>query len=66
MRTVAVVLFALLGGFAVGVVLSAMIGLVGVLLFDRAVGIRFLPLYLAGLSALAVPAVGALARRRSP
>ncbi|CAA9583827.1 MAG: hypothetical protein AVDCRST_MAG88-3674 [uncultured Thermomicrobiales bacterium] len=65
MRTITMVLFGLLGGFAAGVVLSAIIGLAGVLLFDRAVGIRFLPLYLAGLGAVIVPAVGALVRHRA-
>ncbi len=65
MRTVTVVLLALLGGFVGGIVLSEIIGLVGVLLFDRPVGIRFLPLYLAGLSAIVVPVTGAIVRRRS-
>lgn len=36
---------ALIGGFFVGIVLSELIGILGVLVFHRAVGIRFLPIY---------------------
>jgi Family of unknown function (DUF5957) len=48
-----------------GLMLSEIIGIVGYLVFDSAVGIKFLPIYLAILSAVVAPAVDARFRRRS-
>jgi hypothetical protein len=57
-------LFGLIRGVVAGPMLSEIIGLVGYLMCDSAVGIKFLPIYLAILFAVA-PAVGARFRRRS-
>jgi Family of unknown function (DUF5957) len=63
MRTVVMIVCGLIGGFLGGLILSELIGIVGVLLFDRAVGIRFLPLYLAVVGAVVAPIVDAQIRR---
>ena len=65
MRTLTVTLVALIGGFLAGIVLSELIGITGFLLFDRAVGLRFLPLYLAIACAGAALVVNLLRRRRA-
>lgn len=65
MRTGKVTMIALIVGFFSGIVPSEIIGAVGILLLDRAVGIRFLPLYLAIACAGAVPIMDLLVRRRS-
>ena len=57
-------LFGLIGGVVAGLMLSEIISIVGYLMFDSAVGIKFLPIYLAILLAFA-PAVDARCRRRS-
>lgn len=57
-------LFGLIGGVVAGLMLSEIISIVGYLMFDSAVGIKFLPIYLAILFAFA-PAVDARCRRRS-
>jgi hypothetical protein len=63
MRTVMMIVCGLIGGFLGGLILSELIGIVGVLLFDQAVGIRFLPLYLAVVGAIAAPIVDAQIHR---
>ena len=65
MRMVTVTMIALIGGLVGGLVLSEIIGVIGILLLDRAVGITFLPLYLAVACAGAAPIVDLLVRRRS-
>jgi predicted lipid-binding transport protein (Tim44 family) len=57
-------LFGLIGGVVGGLMLSEIIGIVGYLMFDSAVGIKFLPIYLAILFAVVAPAVDARFRRR--
>jgi hypothetical protein len=57
-------LFGLIGGVVAGLMLSEILSIVGYLMFDSAVGIKFLPIYLAILFAFA-PAVDARCRRRS-
>ena len=64
MKIVAWTLAALVCGFIAGIVLSEVIGIVGFLVFHRAVGIRFLPVYLGVISAVVVLAAGLLSRRR--
>ncbi len=54
MRAVTTVLLALIAGFAAGVVLSEIVGIVGLLVFDRLVGIRYLPVLTGLVSAAAV------------
>ena len=46
-RTVLVTVLALIAGFVSGIVLSEIIGIVGFLLFNRGVGIRYRPILLA-------------------
>lgn len=64
MRTIVITVFALIIGFAIGVKLSAFIGIVGVLGFGSAVGIKYLPIYLAIISAIVANLVDAAARRK--
>jgi hypothetical protein len=65
MRTLVVIVLALIAGFFAGIVLSEIIGIAGFVLFQRVVGIRYLPVYLAFLSAAGALAVDLLMRRRS-
>ena len=62
MKTVGVAVLAIVGGLAAGLVLSEIIGIVGMLAFGTAVGFKFLPVYLAITCAVAAPL---LYRRRS-
>lgn len=64
MKTLGWTLVALVCGFIGGVMLSEVIGIVGYLVFHQALGIRFLPVYLAVISAGVTLAVSLLARRR--
>ena len=57
MRTLTVTATALIVGLLAGFVLSEVIGIIGFLLFDRFVGIRFLPVLLAIACAVAAPIV---------
>jgi hypothetical protein len=54
MKTILFILAALAAGFAAGILLSEVIGIVGMLVFQQPVGIKYLPVYLAILSAGAV------------
>jgi hypothetical protein len=65
MRALAAALLGLIGGVVAGVVISEIIGIVGFLVFDSAVGIKYLPIYLAILFAALAPVVDARFRRRS-
>ena len=65
MRRVKLAALALIGGFIGGIVLSELIGITGFLLFDRAVGLRFLPLYLAVVCAGVALLADSLIRYRS-
>jgi hypothetical protein len=65
MRTILVILLALLAGFLAGLVLSEVIGIAGVLFFARPLGIKYLPVYLAVLFAGVAFVVDRFLRRRS-
>lgn len=65
MKTLAWTLLALVCGFIGGIFLSEVIGIVGYLVFHRVMGIKFLPVYLAAASAIAVLVASLLARRRA-
>jgi hypothetical protein len=58
-------LFGLIGGVVAGLMLSEIISIVGYLMFDSAVGIKILPIFLAIVFAVVAPAVDARCRRRS-
>ena len=65
MRTVVAALLGLIGGAIAGVAISEIIGIVGYLVLDSAVGIKFLPIHLAILFAVVALFVDARLRRRS-
>jgi hypothetical protein len=65
MKTVGVTVLAIVGGLVAGLVLSEIIGIVGMLAFGTAIGFRFLPVYLAVACAVAVPLLYRRSRRRS-
>jgi hypothetical protein len=65
MKTVGVTVLAIVGGLVAGLVLSEIIGIVGMLAFDTAIGFKFLPVYLAIGSAVAAPLLYRRSRRRS-
>jgi len=50
-----VVLLGLAGGFLAGIVISQLVGIVGVLVFHQAIGVKFLPVYTAIIGAIAAP-----------
>lgn len=57
MRIFVAIVINLVEGFIAGIVLSDVIGIVGFTLFDRLVGIKFLPFYCAVVCAIVVPIV---------
>jgi len=63
MRTIVVTILALVAGFFAGLLLSEVIGISGFLLFQRAIGIKYLPVYLA-LACAGVALVADLAAQR--
>jgi len=65
MRTGGVIVVALIGGLLAGLLLSEIIGIIGMLVFGTAAGIRFLPVYLAVAGAVAAPLLYRRSRRRS-
>jgi Family of unknown function (DUF5957) len=60
------VVIGLIIGFVAGIVLSEIIGIVGFVLTGRAVGIKYLSIYLALAFAVAAPWVRARIRRGRP
>jgi len=64
-RIFLITVLALIAGFAIGIKLSEIIGIVGMLGFGRAVGIKYLPIYLAIVSAITANLVDIFARRKS-
>jgi uncharacterized membrane protein YeaQ/YmgE (transglycosylase-associated protein family) len=63
MRMLVVVAVGLIGGIIAGMLLSELIGVVGFLLFDDPVGVRFLPVILGIVGAVALPVLDTWARR---
>ncbi len=63
MRMLVVAVLALIGKFVVGIVLSELVAIIGFLLFDRAVGLRFLPICSAPGCAGAAPMMNAFIQR---
>jgi hypothetical protein len=64
-RILLINVLAVVAGFVIGIKLSEIIGIIGVLGFGRAVGIKYLPIYLAIASAILVNLLDAVARRKS-
>lgn len=65
MRIFVITTLALIVGFVIGVKLSEVIGIVGVLGFGRAVGIRYLPFYTGIALAVFANLADVFARRKS-
>jgi Family of unknown function (DUF5957) len=65
MRAVVVSVIALIGGFLAGIVLSEVIGVVGLLVFEDVVGIKFLPVVTALVAAAAAVVMDLRAQHRS-
>lgn len=65
MRTAGVIVLATMGGLLAGLLLSEIIGIIGMLVFGTAVGLKFLPVYLAIAGAVAAPLLYRRSRRRS-
>jgi hypothetical protein len=63
MKTARLAVLAAVAGFITGIVLSEVIGILGVLLFDRAIGIKYLPVYLALAGAVGLPVLARRQRR---
>jgi Mg/Co/Ni transporter MgtE len=63
MRTAGVTVLAIVGGLLAGLVLSEIIGIVGMLVFGAAAGFRFLPVYLAIACGIAAPLLYRRSRR---
>jgi hypothetical protein len=64
MKPAGVTALAAIGGLAAGLVLSEIIGIIGVLVFGTAAGIKFLPVYLAIACAVAAPVLYRRSRHR--
>jgi len=56
---------AIIGGLLAGLLLSEIIGIIGMLAFGAAAGIKFLPVYLAIAAAIAAPVLYRRSRHRS-
>jgi Family of unknown function (DUF5957) len=65
MKTAITAVIGLVAGFLAGILLSDIIGIVGFLMFGRAIGIKYLPIYLAVSFAVVAPAARAWIRRRT-
>jgi uncharacterized protein YacL len=65
MKTAVVTVLAVVGGLVAGLVLSEIIGIIGMLVFGTPAGIKFLPVYLALACAVAAPVLYRRSRRRS-
>jgi putative Ca2+/H+ antiporter (TMEM165/GDT1 family) len=64
-RIFVITMLTLIAGFVIGMVLSEVIGIVGFILYHRAVGIKYLPIYTAIVLAVIVNLVDFFARRNS-
>lgn len=65
MRIVIALVVGLAGGFLLGLVLSQLIAIGGLLLVHQPLGIKFLPIYLAITGAVIAPIVATRNRRRA-
>jgi hypothetical protein len=65
MTTVFAAMIGLVAGFLAGIVLSEIVGVVGFLMFGQAVGIKYLPIYLAVAFAIIAPTARARIGRRT-
>ncbi|SER02982.1 DUF5957 family protein [Piscibacillus halophilus] len=52
------ILIGLIGGFIIGIALSSFIGIIGMMLFNEPLGVKYLPYYTAFLCAIILPIWG--------
>ncbi|UOQ84938.1 DUF5957 family protein [Gracilibacillus salinarum] len=57
MRLVIGIIIGFIGGFVLGVALSSVIGMAGMLLFQMALGMKYLSVYLGIIGAVTVPVI---------
>ena len=57
MRVFVAVLIGIIGGFVLGIALSSFIGIFGMLLFDKPLGIKYLPFFTSFICAIVVPII---------
>ena len=57
MRIFIAVLIGIIGGFVLGIALSSFLGVFGMLLFDKPLGIKYLPYFTSVICAIAVPII---------
>lgn len=65
MRTFIAVLVGLICGFMIGIALSSSIGIMGMMLFNQPIGIKYLPYFTAILCAVIVPMMDNKSRTKS-
>ncbi len=65
MRTIVVTVLALVLGFALGIILSEVIGIIGVVVFNRVIGIKYLPFYTSIVLMIFANLTDAFIRRKS-
>jgi hypothetical protein len=65
MRIVVAIVLGIFGGFLTGIVLSQVIGIVGFLLFDWVVGVKYLSIYTAILGAIVAPILATRMQQRA-
>lgn len=63
MRTFIAIIVGLIGGFVLGIALSSFIGIVGMMVYDEPVGIKYLSYYTAILCAILVPVIDLKSRK---
>ena len=57
MRIFIVIIVGLIGGFILGIALSSFIGMIGVTVFDKPMGIKYLPYLTSFICAIVVPMI---------
>ena len=57
MKFLLTVLIGFIGGFILGIALSEIIGIFGMVIFNTAMGIKYLPFYTAMLCAIVLPII---------
>lgn len=62
MKTLVYAFAGMIGGFLLGIALSSLMGIIGMMLFKQPVGIKYLPYFTAVFGAVILPA---LARRKA-
>lgn len=57
MRTFIAIIVGLIGGFILGIALSSIIGVTGIMFLDKPIGIKYLSYYTAVICAIVVPII---------